>query len=77
MPLCTGAEGDGETYFGVALTFRAPAAVVGVVVLELLVELLVELLLELLDDPQPAASTSAEQANSVDRPLFIAACTLA
>jgi len=41
------------------------------------VELVTELLEELLDDPQPAASSSAAQAISVDRPLLIGAPTLA
>jgi hypothetical protein len=53
----------------VVLSFRPLLGVVGV--------LAVVALVVLLDDPQPAATMSAEHAISVDRPRFIGAFTLA
>jgi len=51
----------------VVVVFSSPLVDVGV---EVLAEL--ELVVELFEEPQPTASTSAEQAISIDRPLLIA-----
>ena len=57
-------------YFGVVVVFSSPLVEVGVEVLDELVEL--ELGVELFEEPQPTASTSAEQAINIDRPLLMA-----
>jgi ornithine carbamoyltransferase len=74
VPLCTGEEDDGEAYLGVVSLFRpADVDVFGVLAAVELAELLEleELELLLLDDPQPATSTSAEQAIKTGKPLLI------
>jgi len=80
IPLCTGADADGEANLGVVVAFSSPPAVpvaASVEEPEAGVELVAELLLELLEDAQPAAPSSAAQAISVDRPLLIGGPTLA
>jgi hypothetical protein len=84
VPLCTGAEEDGEAYFGVVLAFSPlpglPAPIVlGLAVLEALdvveaLELREELLLE---EPQPASTQSAATARNVAAALLIGQRTLA
>ena len=80
IPLCTGAEAGGDPNLGVPAAFSPPVAFPVAVAPdgpEFGVELVTELLEELFDDPQPAASSRAAQAISVDRPLLIGATTLA
>jgi hypothetical protein len=67
VPLCTGADFAGDANFGVASDFSPPADLAADVadLLELVVEVL-----EL--DPQPAATTSAQQIDrTTGRRLFI------
>jgi hypothetical protein len=74
MPLCTGAEDEGEAYFGVVSVFSPPAAgACGAVLVGVELPLLLAFVL---DDPHPAASNSAAQAIR-DGPLVIARPTLA
>jgi hypothetical protein len=69
VPLCTGEDGSGLAYLGVVSFFSPPLVLVVFAVLPALE--LEDDELELLDDPQPAASTSAEQAIRTGRPLLI------
>ena len=66
-PLLTAAEAAGTPYFGVAVAFSSPLVDVGV---DVLAEL--ELVVELFEEPQPPATTSAEQAINIERPLLMA-----
>jgi hypothetical protein len=66
MPLCTGADFDGDAYLGVVSDFSPPEA------LAALVAELLELAVELELDPQPVANRSAQQAGrTTGRRLFI------
>jgi hypothetical protein len=61
---------DGAAYFGFVLALIALVAA-GVVAVAVAAVLLLPALLDVLEDPQPAAASSPEQAMSAAMPLFI------
>jgi hypothetical protein len=77
MPLCTGADGEGDANLGVVSTLMLAPALLFAVAVELVdvpvpaVTVAVLPAVELPDDPQPARSASVQQASRAAMPGFI------